>query len=97
MLVARCQRELDRLDGVDGEATDGGPREELSRLGEDVGLLIIGSRRYGQVHRLFYGTTSTYLARHLACPLLQLPRPGDSDGDGRRDSQRSESAAVPAG
>lgn len=75
-LVESCQQQLDKLAGVDGEATYGGPKEALSRLGDTVDLLIIGSRRYGPVHRLFHGTTSTYLTRHIGCPILQLPRAG---------------------
>jgi nucleotide-binding universal stress UspA family protein len=74
VLVSRCQAQLDRLDGVEAEAIYGGPREELARLGGEVDLLIVGSRSYGPVHRMFLGTTSTYLTRHIGCPLLVLPR-----------------------
>jgi len=74
LLVNRCQAQLDRLDGVEAQAIYGGPREELARLGAEVDLLIVGSRSYGPMHRMFLGTTSTYLTRHLGCPLLVLPR-----------------------
>ena len=93
-LVERRRQELERLVGIDGNATYGGPREELSRLGHEVDLLIIGSRNYGSMHRVFQGTTSTYLARHLACPLLQLPRVGAAVAD--RAPRQPESTAVPA-
>lgn len=73
VLVCHCQGELERLGGVEAEATYGGPREELARLGAEVDLLIVGSRSYGPVHRFFQGTTSTYLMRHTGCPLLVLP------------------------
>ena len=63
-----------RLDGVEAQATYGGPGAELARLGGEVDLLIVGSRSYGPMHRMFLGTTSTYLTRHLGCPLLVLPR-----------------------
>jgi nucleotide-binding universal stress UspA family protein len=75
-LVGRCQEELDRIEGIDADAVYGGPKEALSRLADNVDLLIIGSRRYGPLHHVFHGTTSTYLARHLGCPILQLPRAG---------------------
>lgn len=78
VLVSRCQAQLDRLDGVEAEAIYGGPREELARLGGEVDLLIVGSRSYGPVHRMFLGTTSTYLTRHIGCPLLVLPRVAQS-------------------
>jgi nucleotide-binding universal stress UspA family protein len=73
-LIEQHREELERLEGVDGVAACGGPREELSRFAQEVDLLIIGSRDYGPVYRVFHGTTSTYLASHLACPLVQLPR-----------------------
>ncbi|MGZ4247906.1 MAG: universal stress protein [Solirubrobacteraceae bacterium] len=93
-LIEHRRQELERLFGIDGDATYGGPREELSRLGDRVDLLIIGSRSYGPVHRVFHGTTSTYLARHLACPLLQLPRVAGAVAD--RARRQPESTAVPA-
>ena len=92
-LIEHRRQELQRLGGIDGDARYGEPREELSRLGDRVDLLIIGSRNYGPTHRLFHGTTSTYLARHLACPLLQLPRVGGTFAD--RESPQPESTAVP--
>ena len=93
-LIDHRRHELERLVGIDGDATYGGPREELSRFGDRVDLLIIGSRNYGPVHRVFHGTTSTYLARHLACPLLQLPRSASAVAD--RAGQQPESTAVAA-
>jgi len=93
-LIEHRRQELGCLVGIDGDATYGGPREELSRLGDRVDLLIIGSRNYGPMQRLFHGTTSTYLVRHLACPLLQLPRVAGAVAD--RASRQPESTAVPA-
>jgi nucleotide-binding universal stress UspA family protein len=74
VLVHRSLGELERLGGIEPRATYGGPREELSRFGDRVDLLVVGSRRYGPIHRVFHGTTSTYLIRHISCPLLVLPR-----------------------
>jgi len=93
-LIEHRRQELERLVGIDGDATYGSPRERLSRFGDQVDLLIIGSRGYGPVDRLFHGTTSTYLARHLACPLLQLPRAAGTVAEPA--SPRPESAVVPA-
>ena len=92
-LIVHRRLELDRLVGVDGDATYGGSREELSRLSHRVDLLIIGSRSYGPMHRVFHGTTSTYLARHVACPLLQLPRVA---GAVAARASQPETTAVPA-
>jgi nucleotide-binding universal stress UspA family protein len=80
-LVRQCQDQLDQLDGVEAKATYGGPREELSRFGDEVDLLIVGSRSYGPIHRMFHGTTSTYLTQHIGCPLLALPRVTQTAGD----------------
>ena len=46
-LVDQAQRTLDAIDGVEGIAVSGGPREELTKLAEDVDLLIVGIRGYG--------------------------------------------------
>ena len=72
-------RELELLEGVRADAIYGGPKEELSRLADRVDLLILGSRSYGPLHRVFLGTTSTYLTRHAGCPILQLPRAGRTE------------------
>lgn len=72
-LVFHRQKQLERL-GIGGEATYGDPKQELSRLGDRVDLMVVGSRSYGPAQRLFHGTTSTYLRRRAGCPLLQLPR-----------------------
>jgi nucleotide-binding universal stress UspA family protein len=70
---------------VEGDATYGEPSEELARFGEELDLLIVGSRGYGPVGRLFNGSTSNYLARRARCPLLVLPRSaatGEEPADG---------------
>lgn len=73
-LIEEERRRLQSLEGVDGDAVYGEPGDELLRFGEQVDLLIVGSRGYGPVGRLFNGSTSTFLARHAQCPLLVLPR-----------------------
>lgn len=69
--------ELCRLAGFEDAESDvsyGQPGEELARFAGELDLLIVGSRSYGPVGRLFNGSTSNYLARHSPCPLLVLPR-----------------------
>ena len=61
-------------DDVEGDAICGQPREELVRFGENLDLLVVGSRGYGPLGRLFQGGVSEYLSRHAPCPLLILPR-----------------------
>jgi nucleotide-binding universal stress UspA family protein len=73
-LVVEELHRLDALEGVDGDATYGDPSEELATFSAQVDLLIVGSRSYGPVGRLFNGSTSNYLARRARCPLLVLPR-----------------------
>lgn len=73
-MVRRCRDQIDRLDGIDGDAVYGGASEELTELSRSVDLLIVGSRGYGPMYRLFHGSVSAYLLRHVACPLLVLPR-----------------------
>ncbi|HZO77030.1 MAG TPA: universal stress protein [Solirubrobacteraceae bacterium] len=68
------KRRLASIAGVDGTVAYGWTGEELARFGRDVDLLIVGSRSFGPVGRLFHGSTSHYLARHSSCPLLVLPR-----------------------
>ncbi len=76
MLVAEHEERLQGLTGIEGHAIYGGPREELTRLSQNVDLLVVGSRGYGPWGRLFHGSVSSYLARHVDCPLLVLPRGG---------------------
>ena len=95
-LVRQCQDQLDRLDGVEAQATYGGPREELSRFGDEVDLLVIGSRSYGPIHRMFHGTTSTYLTHHIGCPLLVLPRAAQTATDPQSRASSARAAVEPA-
>ena len=62
------------IEGVCGDVVRGDPGEELLALARWLDLLIVGSRRQGPVGRLMNGSTSTYLARRVPCPLLVLPR-----------------------
>ncbi len=68
------RREVRELADVEGDVTYGDPSEELLSLGDQVDLLVVGSRGYGPVGRLLHGSTSNQLARRARCPLLVLPR-----------------------
>jgi nucleotide-binding universal stress UspA family protein len=60
--------------GVEPHAAYGVPAEELALYGASVDLLVVGSRGYGPIGRLFHGSTSRQLARTARCPLLVLTR-----------------------
>jgi nucleotide-binding universal stress UspA family protein len=64
------------LPDVQGRAVYGVPGEELAAFGDELDLLIVGSRNYGPARRLIVGSTSSYLERHARCSLLMLPRVG---------------------
>lgn len=73
-LLEEARTELAGLAGVDGRVAYGLPGEELAIFGDDVDILIAGSRGYGPLHRLVVGSTCDYLERHARCSLLVLPR-----------------------
>jgi nucleotide-binding universal stress UspA family protein len=73
-IVEERQELLRSRPGIDGSVVCGPPREELIRFGQELDLLILGSRGYGRVGRLVHGSVSSYLTRHAPCPLLVLPR-----------------------
>ncbi len=74
LMVADAQKQMDELEDVEGRAVYGLPGEELCKLGEQVDLLVLGSRSYGPVRRLMLGSTSNQLQRHGRSSLLVLPR-----------------------
>ncbi len=73
-IVAEASARMKKLPEVDGRAVYGLAGEELAAFGEDVELLVVGSRGYGPLRRLVLGSTSDYLERHARCSLLVLPR-----------------------
>lgn len=72
-LLEECCNRLGGQSDVYAAARYGGPREELARVGQDLDLLIVGSRGHGAIGRLFHRSVSSYLLRHAPCPLLVLP------------------------
>lgn len=83
LLLNEARKLVGQLPGVEGRAVYGLPGEELASFGDEVDLLVVGSRSYGPLRRLVEGGTSQYLQRHARCSLLILPRsaarPHDSD------------------
>jgi nucleotide-binding universal stress UspA family protein len=96
-LVERRKEELAKLDGVEGVAVYGGPREELVTAGMELDVLIIGSRAFGPVGRLFHGSVSHYLVRHATCPLVVLPRQAAVLASGAQAEREGEPAVPVAG
>ncbi len=94
-LVHEAEEELRSLDGVDGHAEYGLPREDLAAFGKEVDLLVAGSRGYGPWGRLVHGSTSNYLARHAQGPVLILPRAARREQDSSSE-ETAEQTAVPA-
>lgn len=84
----------DVADGVEVEVVTGSARRRLVSLSRDVDLLVCGSRRLGPLRRLVLGSTSEYLARHVAVPLL-ITAPVDSTTVSRW-RERQTSWSVPS-
>jgi nucleotide-binding universal stress UspA family protein len=73
-MLAEANERMAAIEGVEGRAVYGLAGEELATFGDEVQLLVVGSRGYGPVKRLILGSTSDYLERHGRCSLLVLPR-----------------------
>jgi nucleotide-binding universal stress UspA family protein len=69
-----------RAHGVEPHAVYGRPSEELAVYSTSLDLLVVGSREYGPLGRMLYGSTTRDLMRTARCPLLSLTRATRSDG-----------------
>ena len=74
VMLKEANSRMEQLPDVEGRAVYGLAGEELAAFGEEVDILVVGSRGYGPVKRLVLGSTSDYLERHARCSLLVLPR-----------------------
>jgi nucleotide-binding universal stress UspA family protein len=72
-VVAAARERLGDLDGVELDVIVGPVREQLAAVSEQVDVLVCGSRHQTAVKRVVLGSTSDYLARHSACPVLVTP------------------------
>ncbi|WP_210492620.1 universal stress protein [Patulibacter sp. SYSU D01012] len=71
------QAAADAVEGVESvgyRVYEGDPATELARAGEDLDLLVVGSRAHGPLRRVLLGSVSSRLVRHAHCPLLVVPR-----------------------
>ena len=73
-VLGQAESGLAVLSDVRGRAVYGLTGEELAAFGDEVDILVVGSRSYGPVRRLVLGSTSDYLERHARCSLVVLPR-----------------------
>lgn len=73
-ILEEASERMRKLPGVEGRAVYGLPGEELATFGDEVDILVVGSRGYGPLRRLVVGSTSDFLERHARCSLLVLPR-----------------------
>ena len=59
---------------VETDVRRGDVGHELAAAGEDLDLLVLGSRAYGPLQRLLLGSVSRQVVHAARCPLLVLPR-----------------------
>jgi nucleotide-binding universal stress UspA family protein len=52
----------------------GDPGPELLEFGHRLDLLVLGSRGYGPVRRVLFGSVSAHLIARCTCPLIVTPR-----------------------
>jgi nucleotide-binding universal stress UspA family protein len=95
MMLQEANGRLKELPDVEGRAVHGLIGEELAAFGDEVDVLVVGSRGYGPMRRLVLGSTSNYLERHARCSLLVLPR-GASGGVGDSATDSAHKAETHA-
>jgi nucleotide-binding universal stress UspA family protein len=82
IMLSEASARMESLSEVKGRAVYGVPGEELAAFGDQVDILIVGSRSYGPVRRMVSGSTSDYLERHARCSLIVLPRVASDSPNG---------------
>jgi nucleotide-binding universal stress UspA family protein len=91
LMLQEANERMKALPDVDGRAIYGLVGEELAAFGDELDLLVVGSRNYGPIRRLVVGSTSDYLERHGRCSLLVLPRlAGARAGEAATDRKQAE-------
>lgn len=76
--------------GVTTAVMEGDPVARLGEASGEVGLLVVGSRRYGPLRSVLLGSVSGGLLERAACPLIVVPRGVDAaqpDGRARPSAQ----------
>src|ERR1041385_3272604 len=73
-MIEGADEKMNDRPGVQGDAVYGIAAEELAVFGSECDLLVVGSRRYGPLRRVMFGSTSTNPQSPSRGPLLILPR-----------------------
>jgi nucleotide-binding universal stress UspA family protein len=96
-MLQEASSRLQALPDVEGRAVYGLIGEELAAFGDELDVLVVGSRGYGPVKRLMLGSTSEYLERHARCSLVVIPRVAiAADRDGETSAAHKPEAAATA-
>jgi len=95
-LLKEASGQMEGLVDLDGRTVYGLTHEELAAFGDEVDILVVGSRGFGPVRRLVLGSTACYLQRHARCSLLVLPRIASEPATGPSINGEAE-ARVPLG
>jgi len=93
-MLQEASSRLKELPDVQGRAVYGLTGEELAAFGDELDVLVVGSRGYGPVKRLVLGSTSEYLQRHARCSLVVLPRVA-IDADVDADTSGAQNTTAP--
>jgi nucleotide-binding universal stress UspA family protein len=75
-----------------GDVVVGVPARELAFAGNELDLLVTGSRNYGPIRRLVLGSTSAWLVHEAPCPVLVTTRSAAGE-----DEAANADATVAAG
>lgn len=59
---------------VDTHVFEGDPALLLVGRSQELGLLVLGSRRYGPLKSVLLGSVSSHVSRNAYCPVLVVPR-----------------------
>jgi nucleotide-binding universal stress UspA family protein len=94
-MLEEANTRLKELPDVEGRAVYGLIGEELAAFGDELDVLVVGSRGYGPVKRLMLGSTSDYLERNARCSLLVIPRVAIAhDTDAKASAAHTTAAPV---
>jgi nucleotide-binding universal stress UspA family protein len=87
--LAEAVEHVDRSPDTETLLLKGEPAKALAEAGDDVDLLVVGSRGYGPMRHVLLGSVSARLMRTCPCPLIVVPR--------GTPSPKPETEAVAAG
>jgi nucleotide-binding universal stress UspA family protein len=73
-MIEQAEQHMRALPDVEGDAVYGLTGQELAAFSGECDLLIVGSRGYGPVRRVIFGSTALQLQSLAKGPLLILPR-----------------------